>query len=514
VAEKTIRCAVYTRKSTDEGLDQSFNSLDAQREACAAYILSQRHEGWSLNPEFYDDGGFSGGNMDRPGLKALITDVQTGRIDVIVVYKVDRLTRSLADFAKMVEVFDAANVSFVSITQAFNTTTSMGRLTLNVLLSFAQFEREVTGERIRDKIAASKKKGMFMGGTVALGYEVRNRHLHVNAQEAQTVRHIFQRYTELKSVPELVKELDEQGYCAKITPFVNGGGRGNGSFTTGGIYRLIRNPLYIGKVTHKGQVHDGLHDPIIDMDLWTEVQTIIDTQGPRRSNGTLKRQAYLLSDHLKDEHGRHMYLVQAKKRGILYRYYLTHPKALTKDKPATIRVPAHELEQVVVEQLAKFLSDQSGLLQAACNANAEALQDLFNRAAHAAAQLKGDQNSQRRVIEEWDVTINVGKASYEMSLKLTDRQSHTISGRFEKVRRGMDVKLMATPQETEAIERDEKLVAQYAEAYAVRQRAVSNPEMELEDLAAELGMGVRRLRRLIELSYTDPPAVMASVEGR
>jgi DNA invertase Pin-like site-specific DNA recombinase len=211
-----LRCAIYTRKSTEDGLEQEFNSLDAQREACAAYILSQRHEGWVLVPEQYDDGGFSGGNMDRPGLKQLLAEVEAGKVDVIVVYKVDRLTRALSDFAKIVDVLDAKGASFVSITQAFNTTTSMGRLTLNVLLSFAQFEREVTGERIRDKIEASKKKGIWMGGTVPLGYDVQERRLIVNPAEAEMVRQIFARYLELGSVRDVVEALSQEGWRTKV----------------------------------------------------------------------------------------------------------------------------------------------------------------------------------------------------------------------------------------------------------------------------------------------------------
>jgi DNA invertase Pin-like site-specific DNA recombinase len=257
-----IRCAIYTRKSTEEGLEQEFNSLDAQREACAAYILSQRHEGWSALPGFYDDGGFSGGNMQRPGLVKLMADVATGKVDVIVVYKVDRLTRSLADFAKIVDVLDAAGASFVSVTQSFNTTTSMGRLTLNVLLSFAQFEREVTGERIRDKIAASKRKGMWMGGPVPLGYDVFDRKLIVNDVEAEQIRHIMERYLALGSVRSLADELATIGYRTKLRPLRNGTSLGGVPFSRGGLFHLLANCVYTGEVRHKGQTYAGAHDPI------------------------------------------------------------------------------------------------------------------------------------------------------------------------------------------------------------------------------------------------------------
>jgi DNA invertase Pin-like site-specific DNA recombinase len=267
-----MRCAIYTRVSTDQGLEQDFNSLDAQREASEAYIKSQAHEGWRLLRERYDDGGFSGGSMERPALQKLLTDVRESRIDVIVVYKVDRLTRSLADFAKLVELFDTQDVSFVSVTQSFNTTTSMGRLTLNVLLSFAQFEREVTGERIRDKIAASKKKGMWMGGVVPLGYRVEDRALQIVEEHADVVRGLFRRYLEIGSVVRLKEQLDKE--ALRIPPRIDGAGRatGGGRFHRGHIYKMLSNPVYVGRISHKGQVHQGLHRPIVDNDLWDAVQ--------------------------------------------------------------------------------------------------------------------------------------------------------------------------------------------------------------------------------------------------
>ncbi len=253
------RCAVYTRKSTEDGLEQDFNSLDAQREACSAYILSQASEGWEAVHELYDDGGWSGGNMDRPALTQLLEDIKAGKVDVIVVYKVDRLTRNLADFAKIVEILDAHDASFVSVTQAFNTTTSMGRLTLNVLLSFAQFEREVTGERIRDKIAASKKKGLWMGGNVPFGYEVTDRKLIVNAAEADIVRYMFRRYGELRSVPLLVDELDAKRIRTRQRTMKGGRIVGGGAFRTGALTQLLKNPVYAGKVRHKDDIHEGAH---------------------------------------------------------------------------------------------------------------------------------------------------------------------------------------------------------------------------------------------------------------
>ena len=257
MAEKTLRCAVYTRKSTEDGLLQEFNSLDAQYEACAAYALSQCHEGWALNPERYDDGGFSGGNMQRPGLQRLLADIAAGKVDIILVYKIDRLTRSLADFAKIVDVLDKAEASFVSITQSFNTHTSMGRMTLNMLLPFAQFEREVTAERIRDKIAASKRKGMWMGGPVPLGYAVENRRLIIVPEEAGLVRQIMQRYLTVPSVKALADDLNAEGYRTKIQQRTSGPHKGGCLFRRGTLYHLLANPIYRGKIVHKGEVFDG-----------------------------------------------------------------------------------------------------------------------------------------------------------------------------------------------------------------------------------------------------------------
>src|SRR5438874_1737500 len=266
------RCAIYTRKSSEEGLEQEFNSLAAQREACEAYIRSQQHEGWLLARNRYDDGGFSGGNLGRPAAQRLLTDIRAGRIDIVVVYKVDRLTRSLADFARLVELFDAQGVSFVSVTQQFNTTSSMGRLTLNVLLSFAQFEREVTGERIRDKIAASKKKGMWMGGNVPLGYDANERTLVINPAEAETVRRIFALYRKLGCVRRVKEEADRLGLRTKCSTTTNGTERGGKPFSRGHLYTLLSNPIYTGQIAHKGELHPGQHPALIDDEAWTAVR--------------------------------------------------------------------------------------------------------------------------------------------------------------------------------------------------------------------------------------------------
>jgi len=318
--EGPVRCAIYTRKSTEEGLEQEFNSLDAQREACAAYIASQKHEGWQMLPDTYDDGGYSGGTMERPGIKQLMADVKAGKVDVIVVYKVDRLTRSLADFAKMVEVLDKAGASFVSVTQAFNTTTSMGRLTLNVLLSFAQFEREVTGERIRDKVAASKKKGMWMGGPVPLGYMVQDRKLLIDEVGALCVRHIFERYAAVRSMPVLVDELGDKGITTKVRTFKDGRQFGGVPFTVGPLSHLLNNPVYVGEVRHKGICHPGQHEPIISRTLWEKVQSILVTNRVERRIGGKGRAPSLLTGMLRDSDGRQMSPTYAVKGTRRYRY--------------------------------------------------------------------------------------------------------------------------------------------------------------------------------------------------
>ena len=344
-----IRCAIYTRKSTEEGLEQEFNSLDAQREACAAYILSQRHEGWTELPDIYDDGGYSGGNLDRPALKALLAKVAAGKVDVIVVYKVDRLTRALSDFAKIVDVLDAAGASFVSVTQSFNTTTSMGRLTLNVLLSFAQFEREVTGERIRDKIAASKAKGMFMGGPVPLGYNVVDRKLIIDEGEAATVRMIFTRYLELGSGRALQVELDQRGVRSKRRVYRGGRPYGEQPISRGPLYVILQNRIYVGDMVHKGTAYPGLHDPIIEPELFDRVQGQLASARVQRRHGSNAREPSLLAGLMRDEHGRMMSPSHAVKQQRRYRYYVSQVDDARGDlatAPAW-RVGAVEIERII-----------------------------------------------------------------------------------------------------------------------------------------------------------------------
>jgi site-specific DNA recombinase len=377
---KVLRCAVYTRKSTEDGLEQEFNSLDAQREACEAFILSQKHEGWSLVPNRYDDGGFSGGNMERPGLKALLTAVDAGLVDVIVVYKVDRLTRSLADFAKIVERLDAKEASFVSVTQAFNTTTSMGRLTLNVLLSFAQFEREVTGERIRDKIAASKKKGLWMGGPVPLGYQVIERKLVPVPEEADRVRAIMRRYVASYSANALIAQLEAEGIVTKIQQRTSGPHRGGIPFRRGSLFHLLKNPVYRGKIVHKGQVYDGEHEPIVDEDLWDRVQMHLKAKAPPRKRPKNDRNTALFNGILIDPEGRPVVPTYSTRGTRRYAFYETRKDLARPGDPPATRFQQGAFDRQVLTCIIDLLGDEHGLRRMANLAEASQLRDMFDRA--------------------------------------------------------------------------------------------------------------------------------------
>jgi site-specific DNA recombinase len=355
-ANKKVRCAIYTRVSTDAGLDQDFNSLDAQYDAAQAYIRSQAHAGWTLVRSRYDDGGFSGGSTDRPALQQLLADVKAHKINIIVVYKVDRLTRSLADFAKLVELFDAHGASFVSVTQQFNTTTSMGRLTLNVLLSFAQFEREVTSERIRDKIGASKRKGLWVGGVVPLGYRAKDRKITVVEDEAKTVRHIFRRYLELGSLNLLMADLRSTGVKTKVRPLANGRSIGGIPFTRGPLAAFLRNRFYIGEVSYRGEIFAGEQPAILDRKLFEAVQAKLDQQRINR-NKVRHQSGSLLIGRIFDACGHRMTPTYAVKKGVRYRYYISAPLVQGQpEKAAKInRVPAAEVERLIVAAARKRL---------------------------------------------------------------------------------------------------------------------------------------------------------------
>lgn len=532
-APRRMRCAIYTRKSTEDGLDQEFNSLDAQYEACKAYIHSQRHEGWRLVDARYDDGGFSGGTMERPALKRLLTDVATGSVDVIVLYKIDRLTRSLSDFAKIVEVLDGANASFVSITQSFNTTTSMGRLTLNVLLSFAQFEREVTGERIRDKIAASKRKGIWMGGPVPLGYDVRDRKLVVNEAEAETVRHIMRRYCELDSVNDLVDELRSEGRVTKLQVRASGPHRGGIPFKRGTLYHLLKNRTYLGEIVHKGTSFPGEHDAIVTPDLWDRVQATLRERSASARTRTRAKRPSLLAGLLFDGLGRRMVPSHSTSGPRQYRYYVTRPDLLN-GTPAW-RTGAHDIESIVCSKLAELLGDRTrirdladgtaldaqqvhGALNA-CAGLASSLREgpLSTRTAHLQTLLK------RLTLEEDQLRIEIDRAGLLRAIGLAPEPSDdaaeviTLTCETARVRRGHELRLVipgAVASEEQPIVRDEKLVRLLAEAHAARLLAEKSPHKPLVKIAAEEGRCRTRLGRLYAIGCLAPDIVTAVLEGR
>ncbi len=534
MAEKIQRCAVYTRKSTEDGLEKEFNSLDAQYEACSAYALSQKHEGWLLLPDRYDDGGFSGGNMERPGLKRLLADVAAGKVDIILVYKIDRLTRSLADFAKIVDVLDTAKASFVSITQSFNTTTSMGRLTLNMLLSFAQFEREVTGERIRDKIAASKRKGMWMGGPLPLGYDVENRRLIINPKEAKLVREIYNLYLTLGSVVELADALNAQGYKTKVQIRASGPHRGGCAFQRGTLYHLLSNPIYRGQIVHKGEVFPGEHEAIVPEDLWQAAQDKLKANASGTSRRLRGQQPSLLAGMLYDGEGRAMTPSHATKgKTKRYHYYVTRIDQ-AKDEPA-YRVAAHDLEQIVAGKLAAFFASPSNIAAlTSIEIEAHALQQALAKADLAAATLRSGTAKTKHQI----ITAVLSKATlFEERVELD--LSHdglagtlgierdvmtvppTLSVSARRRRKGHQVRLViegdgSRPKmlQRTKVARDERLVALLGEAYRARQLVLDNPETSLTDLAKQRGQCRKRLSRLVELACLAPNIAAAILADR
>lgn len=365
MANQKIRCAIYTRKSSEDGLDQDFNSLDAQYEACAAYIASQKHEGWRLVKTRYDDGGLSGGTLERPGLKALLTDIEAGHVDRIIVYKIDRLTRSLPDFSRIVDVLEAKGASFVSVTQSFNTATSMGRLTLNMLLSFAQFEREVTAERIRDKIAASKRKGLWMGGLAPLGYDPHPdktvRGLVVHPEEATQVRRIFALYRELGTLSRVRDAASSEGICSKRRVFTSGKTTGGNTLSNGQLHHILTNPIYIGKIRHKTDIYEGQHTAIIDQGMWDEVQAALQTAALRKRGVTPLRSnhpAWLLGKMF-DETGDHLTPSHTSSKGLTRHYYISNRLIKIGSDPAAWRLSAKRIEGAVREIVSQHLKDRA-----------------------------------------------------------------------------------------------------------------------------------------------------------
>ena len=520
---QTVRCAIYTRKSSEEGLDQEFNSLDAQYEACAAYITSQRHEGWTQAKARYDDGGFSGGNLERPALKRLLADVAAGKIDVIVLYKVDRLTRSLTDFSKIVEVLDAAKASFVSITQSFNTTNSMGRLMLNVLLSFAQFEREVTGERIRDKIAASKKKGMWMGGVVPIGYVVQDRKLVIDEKAAETVRHIFRRYLALGSGSALLEELREQGFRTRLR--TGDKAVGGNPFSRGMLFNLLGNPVYRGNLKHRDAVYAGEHEPIIDEALWDAVQAKIAENRNNQKGRRDARDPSLLLGILRDGLGRRMTPSHATKGKHRYRYYVTHQDELRSGSPPPWRLPAMDLEYAVVDRLRQFFSDPVAIRNAMGSVaeDGNSFNTAMDRAKHLLDRLDthGGRQSitgkllKRVTVRDDGVTLAMDAADVGVLLKcdLAEGALELIAPTV-RVRHGKDVKLVVRAKADEAAQIDGKLVVLLQEAMAARATMLADPERTLRDAATASGKCRSRFTQMVQLSFLAPEIVRGIAQGR
>jgi site-specific DNA recombinase len=533
-SKAAVRCAIYTRVSTDSGLDQDFNSLDAQYDAAQAYVRSQAHAHWTLIKSRYDDGGFSGGSTDRPALQQLLADVKAHKVNVIVVYKVDRLTRSLADFAKLVELFDAHGVSFVSVTQQFNTTTSMGRLTLNVLLSFAQFEREVTSERIRDKIGASKRKGLWVGGVVPLGYQAKDRKISIVEDEARTVRHIFRRYLELGSLNPLLADLRKAGIKTKVRPLSTGRTIGGIPFTRGSLAYFLRNRFYIGQVKYKTEIFGGEQPAILDRKLFEAVQVKLDQQ---RNNHTTTRYASdsLLMGLIFDDRGNRMTPTHATKVGVRYRYYIS---AILNQGQATKaakvnRVPAVEIEQLIVARVRQHVRDGAYERDRMSDTSEMNDKDLISayvarvdvKPDHLAIGLAADSQrlSRKKVRQE---TVNDGDDHQQLLYKPTDPQTEPSTGvlmipwkkmsakrRREIIRPASAISSRSDRRPIRA-ETRAKLVASIAKGRQWLEELSSGTVTSAAQIAARESCTTRQVNMTISLAFLAPALVQAAVEGR
>ncbi|WP_137128301.1 recombinase family protein [Roseomonas sp. HF4] len=526
------RCAIYTRKSSDEGLDQVFNSLDAQREACEAYASSQRHEGWLLLPTRYDDGGLSGGNLERPGLQRLLADIGAGKVDLVLVYKVDRLTRSLPDFARIVEVMDEHGASFVSVTQHFNTATSMGRLTLNMLLSFAQFEREVAGERIRDKIAASKRKGMWMGGSVPLGYVVRDRKLVVDDAEAERVRYVFRTYHELGAVRLLHARLDVEGVASKS------GQR----LSHGALFHMLQNRVYRGEVRHKGNVYPGEHEAIIDLSLWDAVQTQLAENRVQRASGSNADHPSLLAGlAYEGDTDTRLTPTHAVKAGKRYRYYVSQtliggPRS---SSPSGRRVPASDLEQLVIGRLRRFLADEAALYAALqpIVPDAAGRRRLLDRASRLAQDWpKMSATEVRQMLRRMLSRVSLHTDRIDLHVRL-DRVPRLLTGGPEAAsldampgkvegsglvlsvqaslrRAGKEIAMVLGADPAVARSADPAMMRLILRARSMWEKVQRGEVAGLGELAAQEGVSGSYASRLIRLAFLAPDILTAIMNGR
>jgi site-specific DNA recombinase len=527
--ETTKRCAIYTRKSSEEGLEQEYNSLHAQREACEAFIKSQTGEGWRLVKGAYDDGGFSGATTERPGLQQLLSHIRQGMVDVVVVYKVDRLTRSLADFAKMVELFDARGVSFVAVTQQFNTTTSMGRLTLNVLLSFAQFEREVIGERIRDKVAASKRKGMWMGGVVPMGYEKRDRKLVVKQAEAKVVRHIFERYLELGNVRALKNDLEARGVVSVIRTSKKGNRHGGQPFSRGALYHLLSNPIYVGEIRHKRDRHPGQHAATISRELWGRVQERLQNQSARTGEpGKTAALPSPLAGKLYDASGEVLYVQGAAKGQRRYRYYVS--KGLVKGKPQDAdqgwRISAPEIERTVTGAVSMMLRERRAIALALEESHLETipLKSALKSAERWNGLLQTSEKADSALVKLVE-RVELGREGIRISLELpldqiegndeSSRKQLSLTRDFPMrlKRRGVETKIVLEGDSTSGPV-DLPLLKAIARAHRWTTDLLSGRVMSIRELAKGEGMNRRSVQRLLRLGFLSPRLVEAIAEGR
>jgi site-specific DNA recombinase len=506
-AARPVRCAIYTRVSTDHGLDQEFNSLDAQYDAASAYIKSQAHAGWTVIRSRYDDGGYSGGSTDRPDLQKLLDDIRGRKLDVIVVYKVDRLTRSLADFAKLVELFDAHGVSFVSVTQQFNTTTSMGRLTLNVLLSFAQFEREVTSERIRDKIAASKRKGLWVGGPLPLGYHMNDGKIAVIEDEAERIRQIYRRYLELGGVNALVRDLRERNFRSKSRLLATGATRGGVLFGRGSLFYLLRNRFYIGEVKYKDEILPGEQPAILDRALFDAVQQKLTERWTTQSTAR-NASDHLLTGLLFDDAGHRMVPTHATKSGVRYRYYVSlphlHGESTTASVGSVSRIPATDIEDVISKSLHEHLIAQK--------------EKLASGSTHTGDRKALHDSIARIDVHEDHLAVRLKSADDEETAGSTDAHLLSIPWQKPPSRRARQILLPHGIPRNEVrptrIERRARLVSAIARGRRWLDEVVSGSVTDVQQIAARQKCSVRQVNMTISLAFLAPDLVRAAVEGR
>tara|TARA_B100000949_G_scaffold192874_1_gene176959 strand:- start:176 stop:1846 length:1671 start_codon:yes stop_codon:yes gene_type:complete len=524
MAKKIIRCAIYTRKSSEEGLEQDFNSLDAQWEACRAYIESQKHEGWKLVDTRYDDGGITGGHLERPAVQSLLDDIDAGRIDMVVVYKIDRLTRSLADFARLVERFDTANCSFVSVTQAFNTSTSMGRLTLNVLLSFAQFEREVTAERIRDKLAASAKRGLWMGGLVPLGYDPHpdpnTRELVVNEDEAKQVQRIFDLYDEHRCLGRVARQAELEGIRSKRRTFKSGKSLGGCVMSRGAVHSILTNPVYRGMIRHKENAYPGNHPAIIEEAIWNRIQeALITKSGRQRGQGKSREQERSpLTGRLFDEAGHRLTPTYATTRGRRWRYYVS--RSVMKGDEAYAagwRLPAAKLEGAVAKAIQNWLESAPEQLLVAPNA------ESFARVSAAFAKL-GEQLTANQTAALPELVERIDLKSGEMRLAFNRNAIAQACGlRIEDIALDALVHIEALIERKRGVEtilvlgaetpnRDETIIKAVARAHSWAEEWKAGASFS--DIANKIGWTTSPLRQRLKLAFLSPAIVQAILEGR